>query len=75
VPTSLRPTGVIWIRAGRCHATHQCVEVARVDDMIAVRDSKNPVVVLRFTKSEIEAFLDGVKQGEFDHLVIGDGPS
>lgn len=75
MPTSLRPTGLIWIRAGRCYATHQCVEVARMDDMIAVRDSKSPVVVLRFTKSEFEAFLDGVKQGEFDHLVMADGTS
>ena len=32
-------------------------------------------MVLRFTKSEFEAFLDGVKQGEFDHLVMADGTS
>ena len=48
----------------------QCVEVARLDDgRIGVRDSKNPGgAVLRFTRAEWEAFLDGVAQREFDAI-------
>jgi hypothetical protein len=44
-----------------------CVEVAFVDDAIAVRDSKNPSgPVLLFTQAEWDAFVGGAKDGEFD---------
>jgi hypothetical protein len=44
-----------------------CVEVAFVQGQVAVRDSKQhggPVLV--FTAHEWEAFLSGVRDGEFD---------
>jgi hypothetical protein len=44
-----------------------CVEVAFVDDAIAVRDSKLPDgPVLLFTQEEWDAFVGGAKDGEFD---------
>jgi hypothetical protein len=44
-----------------------CVEVAFVDDVIAVRDSKDTVgPVLVFTRGEWDAFVAGAKDGEFD---------
>ena len=44
-----------------------CIEVARSGDLIAVRDSKDPSgPVLVFTPHEWRAFLDGVRDGEFD---------
>ena len=44
-----------------------CVEVAQSDDQIAVRDSKDPSgPMLLFTPREWRAFLDGVRDGEFD---------
>ena len=44
-----------------------CVEVAHGEDQIAVRDSKDPSgPVLMFTAHEWRAFLDGVRDGEFD---------
>jgi Domain of unknown function (DUF397) len=44
-----------------------CVEVALLDNQVAVRDAKDrsgPVLV--FTPGEWEAFLSGVRLGEFD---------
>jgi hypothetical protein len=44
-----------------------CVEVAMVDGAIAVRDSKDrggPALI--YTQAEWEAFLGGVKDGEFE---------
>jgi hypothetical protein len=44
-----------------------CVEVAFEDHHVAVRDSKNrngPMV--RFTPDEWDAFLSGVRDGEFN---------
>jgi len=44
-----------------------CVEVAFVDEAIAVRDSKNPTgPTLIFTAAEWDAFVGGAKDGEFD---------
>jgi hypothetical protein len=44
-----------------------CVEVAFIDQAIAVRDSKNPTgPVLIFTADEWDAFVGGTKDGEFD---------
>jgi hypothetical protein len=45
------------------------VELRRVGETIEVRDSKHPTgPVLRFTPGEWTAWLDGAKNGEFDHL-------
>jgi hypothetical protein len=44
-----------------------CVEVAFVDEAIAVRDSKNSTgPALIFTAAEWDAFVGGAKDREFD---------
>jgi hypothetical protein len=44
-----------------------CVEVAFINEAIAVRDSKHPEgPVLLFTQAEWDAFVGGAKDGEFD---------
>lgn len=56
-----------WRKSSLSGEAGQCVEVAFVDNAIAVRDSKNPDGdVLLFTKAEWRAFLGGAKDGEFD---------
>jgi hypothetical protein len=44
--------------------------VARLNEAtIGIRDSKDPTgPVLRFTRAEWDAFLDGVAQQEFDEI-------
>ncbi|MEV4093380.1 DUF397 domain-containing protein [Streptosporangium saharense] len=44
-----------------------CVEVAHLNDLIAIRDSKNITgPALTFTASEWTTFIEGVKNGTFD---------
>jgi len=44
-----------------------CVEVAFVDKAIVVRDSKDPSgPVLLYTRAEWDAFIGGIKNGEFE---------
>ncbi|WP_431945533.1 DUF397 domain-containing protein [Micromonospora marina] len=63
-------SGATWRKSAKTQASGQCVEVTRVDDVIGVRDSKNPHgPVLTFTRGEFAAFLDGAAKGEFDDLV------
>jgi predicted secreted Zn-dependent protease len=55
-----------WRRASFCGGG-ECVEVGAQDDMIVVRDSKEPSgFTLRYSKTEWQAFIAGVKAGEFD---------
>lgn len=59
-----------WIKASRSAGMGACVELARAGDLIALRDSKNPdVAPFYFARTEIEAFLDGARRREFDHLL------
>jgi len=45
----------------------QCVEVRITKQNIAVRDSKNPEAdIMVFSNDEWNAFIQGVKNGEFD---------
>lgn len=46
---------------------HACVQVAKRQDEVGVRDSKDPKkTTLHFTSDEWKAFISGVKAGEFD---------
>jgi hypothetical protein len=58
-----------WIKSRQSTALNACVELARDEDSILLRDSKDPALNLRYSRTEMRAFFDGVKRGEFDHLV------
>ena len=65
-----------WVKSSFSNGNggNNCVEVAEIVDPanplfgdLAVRDSKAPNgTILYFTKAEWDAFLAGVKAGEFD---------
>ena len=66
-----KQTGLKWIKATKSISNGACVELAANGASILLRDSKNPDVLLSFSSAEIDAFIDGAKRGEFDHLVGG----
>jgi hypothetical protein len=57
-----------WIKSSLSYANGNCVEVSGLSDSrIKLRDSKDPEgPILHFTSAEWDAFLGGVRNGEFD---------
>jgi hypothetical protein len=62
--------GPEWVKSSLSLANGDCVEVASMPGgRIGVRDSKDVTgAILRFTPGEWDAFLEGVRKGEFDRF-------
>ena len=63
--------GARWRKSVRSSAQGNCVELARLPGAgVAMRNSRHPEgPALIFTDAELDAFLGGVKDGEFDDLL------
>jgi hypothetical protein len=61
-------TGTTWVKSSLSYANGNCVEVSdQPGGAIGVRNSRDREgPVLRFTPDEWQAFLGGVRNGEFD---------
>jgi len=56
-----------WQRSHRCDTGH-CVEIARADEHVMMRDSIDPAgPVLTFSTEGWLAFTAGIREGEFDN--------
>jgi Domain of unknown function (DUF397) len=62
--------GVTWHKSNRSSPKGNCVEVAKLPDgHVALRNSRHPDgPALIYTKAEINAFLQGARDGDFDDL-------
>lgn len=64
-------TELHWIKSSRSLASNACVELATDGESILLRHSQHPEVQIRYTRAEIAAFFDGVRNSEFDGLIRG----
>ena len=60
-----------WRKSAHSNPSGNCVELARLPaGQVAVRNSRHPRgAVLICAPGEIEAFIQGAKDGQFDHLL------
>ena len=63
-------SGVRWQKSQRSNSQGNCVELALLPTgEAAIRNSRHPGgPVLIFTRAEINALIEGMKDGEFDDL-------
>lgn len=60
-----------WRKSSYSGAGSDCVELAETAEGIAVRNSNHPDAgTVTFTPAEMDAFVQGVKAGEFDDLAV-----
>ncbi|MGK5557624.1 DUF397 domain-containing protein [Actinomadura kijaniata] len=71
LPGSVRQ-GLIWQKSRRSNPSGNCVELAELPTgEIAVRNSRYPDgPILVYTRAEVEAFVGGAKDGDFDHMLV-----
>lgn len=62
---------VHWRKGQRSSATGNCVQTAKLPSGgVGIRNSRQPDgPVLLFGDAEVRAFLEGIKDGEFDELL------
>jgi hypothetical protein len=62
-------SALAWRVARRCNGG-ACVRVAATDGTVLIGDTKDPQgPVLSYTAAEWRAFVEGIRQGDFDGLV------
>lgn len=62
-----------WQKSSRSNPSGNCVELARLPEGagVAIRNSRDPDgPALVYTYAEIEAFVRGAADGEFDNLFL-----
>jgi hypothetical protein len=71
-PSTLRPDDLTWHISTHSGSSNACVAAALLPDGgIAVRNSNKPDAgIVTFTPREWDAFLAGVKDGEFDRRAL-----
>ncbi|WP_049566747.1 DUF397 domain-containing protein [Streptomyces sp. SBT349] len=60
-----------WIKSSYSNGSgDDCVRLMRIHGGVALDDSKSPHrEPLRYTPTELAAFIQAAKAGEFDHLI------
>ncbi|MCM2393972.1 DUF397 domain-containing protein [Streptomyces albipurpureus] len=62
-------TDDFWQESSFCQAGNSCIGVLRDGEIIRLRESEQPNETITTTPEKMRAFIRGVKNGDFDHLL------
>lgn len=58
-----------WRHSSYCGEGNSCVGIATsADGTVKIRESDAPDLIVTTTPAKLQAFIQGVKAGEFDHF-------
>jgi hypothetical protein len=60
---------LVWIKSTASLSINACAELAPDGDAVLLRHSRHPDELIRFTRAEMAAFFQGVRDHEFDHML------
>ncbi|MET8624787.1 DUF397 domain-containing protein [Kitasatospora sp. NPDC004669] len=58
-----------WQRSSFSGTNTNCLEIASEGELVYIRESDNPDLVVTTTRTKLNAWILGAKDGEFDHFV------
>ncbi|MFH9350456.1 DUF397 domain-containing protein [Kitasatospora sp. NPDC017646] len=58
-----------WQRSSFSEDSADYIEIASEGDLVYLRESNNPELVVTTTRTKLNAWILGAKDGEFDHFV------
>ncbi|MEV7087591.1 DUF397 domain-containing protein [Streptomyces sp. NPDC093085] len=61
-------SGIKWQKSSFSEVGAQCVQIARRDGAILLRESDDPNVIAETSRAKFATFISSVKTGMFDHL-------
>ncbi|MER5355040.1 DUF397 domain-containing protein [Kitasatospora sp. NPDC002551] len=56
-----------WQKSSYSGASNECIEVRTADSLVELRESDSGGIIIRTMPHKFVKFLQGVKNGEFDH--------
>jgi hypothetical protein len=65
--SAIRRPQLDWRKSSFC-ASNECVEIARQNGLVFLRSSVQPRRTVRYTPQEWQAFVNGLRAGDFDDL-------
>ncbi|MFI6156102.1 DUF397 domain-containing protein [Kitasatospora sp. NPDC051170] len=57
-----------WQKSSYSNDQANCVEIASADELVYIRESDDPAVVLTTTPAKLNAWITSAKAGDLDHL-------
>ncbi|MEE1789063.1 DUF397 domain-containing protein [Streptomyces sp. SP17BM10] len=57
-----------WQKSSFSGDQANCVEIASSGELVHIRESDDPTVIITTTRAKLHAWLQGAKAGEFDHF-------
>ncbi|MFB7907838.1 DUF397 domain-containing protein [Kitasatospora sp. NPDC056076] len=59
-----------WQKSSFSGDQANCVEIASDGDLVLLRESDDPSIVVTTTRAKLNAWIQGAKAGEFDHFTV-----